>query len=96
MTDHVNDETRTRIIRAVRRVGTGPELTLRRALSELGYRYRCNVVTLPGRPDFAFTKLRTVISVHGQIWHGHGCRKCPNELRLQHRAHVAVQKYGVQ
>lgn len=37
------------------RTSTGPELALRRALHQLGLRFRVNYGPLPGRPDVVFT-----------------------------------------
>ncbi|MCH7626786.1 MAG: very short patch repair endonuclease, partial [Chloroflexi bacterium] len=57
---------------AVRREGTAPELALRRALAQEGVRgYRLNVKSLPGAPDFAFTRWRVAVFVDGAFWHGH-------------------------
>ena len=54
---------------------TRPELTLRHALWQSGFRYRLNVKQLPGSPDIVLPKYRTVIFVHGCFWHGHnGCK----------------------
>jgi DNA mismatch endonuclease, patch repair protein len=54
---------------------TGPELTVRRLLHRLGYRYRLYRRDLPGRPDIAFPSRRKAIFVHGCFWYGHNCRK---------------------
>lgn len=53
---------------------TGPEVTLRKALHALGFRYVTNSRALPGRPDIVFPRLRKAIFVHGCFWHGHHCR----------------------
>lgn len=54
---------------------TGPELTLRHALWNQGFRYRVNDKRLPGTPDIVLPKYRTVIFVHGCFWHAHnGCK----------------------
>jgi len=52
-----------------------PEMTVRRLVYGLGYRYRLHGRKLPGRPDLVFTGRRKVIFVHGCFWHRHpGCR----------------------
>jgi DNA mismatch endonuclease, patch repair protein len=57
---------------AIRSRDTGPELALRRALRARGLRgYRCNLKTLPGKPDIAFTRWKLAIFVDGAFWHGH-------------------------
>jgi DNA mismatch endonuclease (patch repair protein) len=75
MADTRSAEQRRRIMQAVKTRDTGPELSVRRLLHRLGYRYRLNVQTLPGRPDIVFTRLKRAIFVHGCFWHGHGCLK---------------------
>ena len=50
-----------------------PERIVRAALRKLGYgrRYRMNVKSVKGRPDFAFVRLKKAIFVHGCFWHQH-------------------------
>jgi len=53
---------------------TGPELTVRRALSAKGVRgYRLNWKKAPGRPDVCFNKKKIAVFVHGCFWH-----RCPD------------------
>lgn len=59
----------------VRHKDTSPELTVRRLLHCLGYRYRLHDSRLPGKPDLVFAGRRKVIFVHGCFWHGHGCKR---------------------
>ena len=60
----------------VRHRDTKPERTLRRLLTDMGYRYRLHYERVPGRPDIAFPGRRKVIWVHGCFWHRHpGCPK---------------------
>ena len=48
---------------------------LRKYLFSKGLRYRKNYGKLPGHPDIALPKYKTVIFVNGCFWHGHaGCR----------------------
>ena len=63
-------------MRAVRRAGTQPEALVAVALSTVGIRFRRNVKTLPGSPDFANRSMRLAIFVHGCYWHSHrGCAR---------------------
>ncbi len=65
---------RSEVMRRVRGQDTGPEMAVRRALHRRGYRYRLHRVDLPGRPDIALPRRKSVIFVHGCFWHGHpGC-----------------------
>ncbi|WP_087120453.1 very short patch repair endonuclease [Brevundimonas sp. SH203] len=59
----------------VRQKGTDAEERVAFALRELGVRYRRNVRSLPGTPDFANRKRGWVIQVHGCFWHGHDCKR---------------------
>ena len=74
MTDTVDQETRSLIMASVRQRNTGPEMALRRALHHLGLRYRLHNRKLPGTPDLAFPRFKSVIFVHGCFWHSHGCK----------------------
>jgi DNA mismatch endonuclease, patch repair protein len=54
---------------------TKPEMTVRRLVYSMGYRYRLHFPGLPGKPDLAFIGRHKVIFVHGCFWHRHeGCR----------------------
>ncbi|WP_264371279.1 very short patch repair endonuclease [Burkholderia plantarii] len=58
----------------IRGKNTKPELTLRKALHRLGFRYRLHGAGLPGKPDLVFRRYKTVVFVHGCFWHRHaGC-----------------------
>lgn len=74
MVDHVDAVRRSAIMAAVGSKHTGPEVTLRRMLHKLGYRYVMHDRRLPGRPDLVFPWRRKVILVNGCFWHRHnGC-----------------------
>jgi DNA mismatch endonuclease (patch repair protein) len=62
-------------MQSVKTHDTGPELAVRRILFGLGYRYRLNARSLPGKPDIVLPGRMKAIFVHGCFWHGHGCRK---------------------
>lgn len=53
---------------------TKPELELRRALRDLGLRYRLHRRDLPGTPDIVFGTEKLAVFVHGCYWHRHA--KC--------------------
>lgn len=75
MVDTRTPEQRRRIMQSVGTKDTGPEMTVRRLLHRLGYRYRLHPKHLPGRPDIALPGRRKAIFVHGCFWHGHECQK---------------------
>ena len=67
---------RSALMGRVRGKNTKPELIVRRAAFQLGYRYRLHSRKLPGSPDLVFRKRRKVVFVHGCFWHRHeGCKK---------------------
>jgi DNA mismatch endonuclease (patch repair protein) len=75
MVDHLTPEKRSWNMSRVRSRDTGPEMKVRKLLFSIGYRYRLNVKTLPGKPDIVLKKWNTVIFVHGCFWHRHkGCK----------------------
>lgn len=55
----------------VRQKGTAPELAVGAALRALNKRFRKNVRTLPGTPDFANKSEQWAVLVHGCFWHRH-------------------------
>lgn len=75
MVDTRTPEQRRQIMQSVGQRNTGPEVTVRRALHRLGYRFRLHRKSLPGRPDIVFPSRRKVVFIHGCFWHGHNCAK---------------------
>ena len=76
-----SQEKRSQVMSKIRSKDTKPELLLRSALHQSGYRFRIHVKELPGYPDIVLPKYLTVIFVHGCFWHQHnGC----NEGRIPH------------
>ncbi|MAX23605.1 MAG: very short patch repair endonuclease [Phycisphaeraceae bacterium] len=74
--DRFSPEERSRIMRTVRWKNTKPEVSVRRMLHGMGFRFRLHRRDLPGRPDIVLPRYRTVIFVNGCFWHQHsGCRK---------------------
>lgn len=73
MADKVDKATRSRIMAAIKGRDTKPEMVVRKALFERGYRYRLHRKDLAGKPDLTFPKYKAVIFVHGCFWHGHDC-----------------------
>jgi DNA mismatch endonuclease (patch repair protein) len=61
-------------MKRVKRANTKPEVTLRKELHKLGFRYVIGDKRLPGTPDLVFPKYKAAVFVHGCFWHGHECR----------------------
>lgn len=69
------NEARSRTMRAVKSRDTKPELTVRRLIHNMGFRFRLHRKDLPGSPDIVFPSRKKVIFVHGCFWHGHDCKR---------------------
>ena len=74
MVDVLTPKQRSFNMSQIRGRDTVPEMTVRRLLHSLGYRYRVHVRNLSGCPDIVLSKRRAVIFVHGCFWHMHRCR----------------------
>ncbi len=62
-------------MRAVKGVDTAPEMTVRRLIHGMGFRFRLHRKDLPGKPDIVLPRLHRVIFVNGCFWHGHDCAR---------------------
>lgn len=60
----------------IRSTNTRIEKDVTKALWNLGYRFRKNVKTLPGKPDIAIQKYKIVIFLDSCFWH-----KCPKHFK---------------
>lgn len=68
MVDTISKEQRSKVMAAIRSKNTIPELTLRKALFALGYRYRIHYGDK--KIDIAFPSRKIAIFVDGCFWHG--------------------------
>lgn len=59
----------------IRYKDTIPEILFRKRLWHLGYRYRINVKSLPGKPDVVFSQTKVIIFIDGEFWHGYNWDK---------------------
>lgn len=62
-------------MRAVKGVDTAPEMTVRRLIHSMGFRFRLHRKDLPGKPDIVLPRLHRVVFVNGCFWHGHDCAR---------------------
>ena len=76
MVDTMTIQQRHECMSHIRSKDTRPEVIVRRELFRRGFRFRKNVRTLPGTPDIALPKYRTVIFINGCFWHGHKDCRC--------------------
>ncbi|MCB9275471.1 MAG: very short patch repair endonuclease [Lewinellaceae bacterium] len=83
-------QSRSRLMQKIRSTDTRAELMLRRALWQLGYRYRKDVSGLPGKPDIAFKKFKVAVFVDGEFWHGYNWEE--KKPRIQHNREYWIPK----
>ena len=75
MADRMTKVQRSRNMSKIKNRDTSIELMVRRYLYHHGYRYRKNVISLPGKPDIVLSKYQTAIFVNGCFFHHHyGCK----------------------
>lgn len=71
MMDIYTKSRRSEIMSHIKGSKTSPEKTIACLLRKLKVRFKCNVQTLPGQPDFVIYLYKTIIFVHGCFWHNH-------------------------
>ena len=70
MADVLTKKQRHKNMTHIRAKNTKPEIVLRKALWEKGYRYRKNWEALPGKPDIVITKYKICVFVDSEFFHG--------------------------
>ncbi|WP_448132900.1 very short patch repair endonuclease [Stenotrophomonas rhizophila] len=73
MTDVLTPHQRRLNMSRIRGRDTKPEMIIRLGLHAMGFRYRLQDRSLPGRPDLVFPRYGAALFVHGCFWHGHDC-----------------------
>lgn len=76
MVDTLSPDERSLRMSLIRGKNSTAELTVRRLIHGMGFRYRLHRRDLPGVPDLVFPKLRKVVFVHGCFWHRHPDSEC--------------------
>jgi DNA mismatch endonuclease (patch repair protein) len=77
MVVNISPADRSRVMASARGKDTRPELKVRSAIHQMGYRSRLHRKGLPGRSDLVFPRRRSAIFVHGYFWHRHSEPSCP-------------------
>lgn len=72
MTDIFSKTKRSLIMSTIKYKGSEIEIKIARFLKKNGVRYRSHSKSLPGKPDFYFLEIKTVLFVDSCFWHG--CR----------------------
>lgn len=65
----------------IKSTNTQPEIAFRKALWNIGIRYRINVQKLPGKPDIVIEKCKIIIFIDGEFWHGYNWEE--KKLRIK-------------
>lgn len=68
--DHLSPEARHNLMSSIRGSGTNPERQLARLLRASKIKFRRQVKSLPGKPDFLIVGRKIAIFVDGEFWHG--------------------------
>jgi len=68
--DRITKEQRSNNMKRIRNKDTSIERILRKALWDVGVRYRKNWSALPGKPDIVITKYKIAIFCDSAFWHG--------------------------
>lgn len=76
MADSLTRQERSERMSRVRHRDTEPEMTVRRLIHKMGFRFRLHDRRLPGSPDLVFKGRRKAIFVHGCFWHRHPDPAC--------------------
>lgn len=74
-------KSRSKLMGKIKSKNTKPEIKLRKALWNLGHRYRKHVKKLPGSPDIVFSKHKLVIFVDGEFWHGYNWEEKKKKIK---------------
>lgn len=70
MPDSLTPAQRSKCMSRIRSKDTSIEVSLRKLLWHVGYRYRENYAQLPGTPDIAITMHKIAIFCDGEFFHG--------------------------
>ena len=68
--DRLTAEQRSKNMKAIRSTGSKMEVVLAKTLFSLGYRYRKNDISVFGKPDVTFKKLKIAVFIDSEYFHG--------------------------
>ena len=91
MVDRISKDRRSRNMSKIRGKNTRPEICVRSALHQMGYRFRLHRKDLPGKPDIVLAKHKVAIMVHGCFWHQH--KNCRNATMPKSRVEFWKEKF---
>jgi DNA mismatch endonuclease (patch repair protein) len=68
-------------MRKIKSNNTKPELKLRKALWNVGIRYRIKNKDIFGKPDIAIRKYKLAVFVDGEFWHGYNWKEKRTKIK---------------
>lgn len=68
-------------MRKIKSNDTKPELKLRKALWNVGIRYRIKNKDIFGKPDIAIKKYKLAVFVDGEFWHGFNWKEKKTKIK---------------
>lgn len=72
---------RSKLMSKIKGKDTKPEILFRKELWKAGIRYRKHEKSLPGNPDVVNKKLKLVIFIDGEFWHGYNWEEKKQKLK---------------
>lgn len=61
---------RSALMARIKGKNTGPEQLIGKGLADRGMRFEVHPADLPGRPDIVFRRMKVVVFIDGDFWHG--------------------------
>ncbi|WP_422355030.1 very short patch repair endonuclease [Roseivirga pacifica] len=74
-------EMRSRMMAKIKGQNTKPEVIFRKALWACGVRYRIHSKTIPGKPDVSNQRLKFVVFIDGEFWHGYNWEEKRDKIK---------------
>jgi DNA mismatch endonuclease (patch repair protein) len=72
---------RSSLMSKIKGKNTAPELIFRKLLWRNGLRYRIDFGKLPGKPDIVNLRLKIVIFIDGEFWHGYNWNEKKTKIK---------------
>ena len=72
---------RSALMSKIKGKNTTPEIKLRKELWKIGYRYRLHNKNFPGNPDIVIERLKIIIFVDGEFWHGYNWEEKKKKIK---------------
>ena len=69
--DNLTKEQRRKNMQNIRSIDTAPEKIVMRELKKRRIYFATHVSSITGKPDIVFRKIKTVVFIDSDFWHGH-------------------------